>query len=325
LKKSVYIFFLLFLLCFCCETKSQSYFYTTSDDIITRGNVDNCHVDTINNMHGAFDIAITPNGKLYLLSDTLYVVDFDSHMQSKIGALKSLSGNPILGLGLIGVDDNYLLMDVADSLYKINTSTAVGFPIGKTGFYADGDFAFIHDTLYMTGGGNLLQIILNQTKTAINNVINIGPLSKGGFSLFTSFSCNDNRYGLYTIDKNDVYKINRTNANLDYNCSLPSYINASGACSLDDFKLFSNKNDIPNVFTPNNDGVNDIFETSFCNKIIKASVYNRWGTLVFETVNNNNIGWNGNTRSGEYCVEGTYFYIIETNEKIFKGFIQLLR
>jgi gliding motility-associated-like protein len=81
---------------------------------------------------------------------------------------------------------------------------------------------------------------------------------------------------------------------------------------------------IPNVFTPNNDSINDIFIFNTCDKIIKTTIYNRWGNLVFETENNNH-NWDGRTTSGEICTDGTYFYIVKTEEKYFKGFVQLVR
>jgi gliding motility-associated-like protein len=81
---------------------------------------------------------------------------------------------------------------------------------------------------------------------------------------------------------------------------------------------------IPNIFTPNNDSINDQMYFKTCSKIIKTTVYNRWGNLVFET-DKQNRSWDGRTTSGEPCVEGNYFYIIETEEKTHKGFIQLIR
>jgi gliding motility-associated-like protein len=81
---------------------------------------------------------------------------------------------------------------------------------------------------------------------------------------------------------------------------------------------------IPNIFTPNGDSVNDLLCFKTCSKIIKTTIYNRWGNLVFET-DKQNRSWDGRTTSGESCNDGAYFYLIETEEKIFKGFIQLIR
>ncbi len=83
---------------------------------------------------------------------------------------------------------------------------------------------------------------------------------------------------------------------------------------------------IPNVFTPNGDGVNDQFEIRNLNiyKENKISIINRWGNAVFEMKDYNNL-WDGNGLD-----EGTYFYVLEVKNasgdwKAFKGYITLLR
>lgn len=63
-----------------------------------------------------------------------------------------------------------------------------------------------------------------------------------------------------------------------------------------------------NVFTPNNDGKNDVFNFRG-NGIVTSQllVFNRWGELLFES-NDSKIGWNGKTARGVNCPEGTYFW-----------------
>lgn len=79
---------------------------------------------------------------------------------------------------------------------------------------------------------------------------------------------------------------------------------------------------IPNVFTPNKDGYNDDFQLHF--DFTTAVVYNRWGQIVFQSVNNDAI-WDGRTNTGTKVPEGTYYYIITTAEELHKGYVQLLR
>lgn len=65
---------------------------------------------------------------------------------------------------------------------------------------------------------------------------------------------------------------------------------------------------IPNIFTPNNDGFNDQFvaqNLGICDFSIE--IYNRWGNLIF-TSNNPSIAWDGKTRSGGDASSGTYYY-----------------
>lgn len=86
---------------------------------------------------------------------------------------------------------------------------------------------------------------------------------------------------------------------------------------------------IPNAFTPNNDGKNDIFRV-YGTSVIGAEIkiFNQWGALVFETQNNQQ-GWNGTHKNVAQPV-GVYVYVIKirlSNEDTFikKGTIRLIR
>jgi gliding motility-associated-like protein len=85
------------------------------------------------------------------------------------------------------------------------------------------------------------------------------------------------------------------------------------------------KQNIPNIFTPNNDGVNDEFRVELCNNTgFNLTIYNRWGVVVYETNNDAEI-WNGIDKQGKACVEGTYYFVATTSTNKEKGFIQLVR
>lgn len=67
---------------------------------------------------------------------------------------------------------------------------------------------------------------------------------------------------------------------------------------------------VPNVFTPNGDGVNDQFRI-VANNITEynLTVFNRWGDLIFEGIAPE-IVWDGRTFSGEKAPDGNYFYVL---------------
>ena len=68
---------------------------------------------------------------------------------------------------------------------------------------------------------------------------------------------------------------------------------------------------IPNVFTPNGDGSNDVFTVDGVNLAsVKCDIYNRWGQHLYEW-NAVNGFWDGKTTSGGDVPDGTYYYIIE--------------
>lgn len=68
-----------------------------------------------------------------------------------------------------------------------------------------------------------------------------------------------------------------------------------------------------NVFTPDGDGVNDVFSFELKSVSVaefRATVFNRWGNTVFDFTSITD-GWNGETASGRKCRDGVYFYIYE--------------
>jgi gliding motility-associated-like protein len=86
--------------------------------------------------------------------------------------------------------------------------------------------------------------------------------------------------------------------------------------------------EVPNVFTPNGDGVNDALVIpclqNFPNSTI--TIFNRWGDEVFST-NNYQNNWEG-TYNGGFLPDGTYFYILQVNSnpvQNVQGFVELRR
>lgn len=68
---------------------------------------------------------------------------------------------------------------------------------------------------------------------------------------------------------------------------------------------------IPNIFSPNGDGNNDIFGVMARGlETLDAEIYNRWGQKEYEW-HTPNGGWDGYTASGVPAAEGTYYYIIK--------------
>jgi gliding motility-associated-like protein len=79
---------------------------------------------------------------------------------------------------------------------------------------------------------------------------------------------------------------------------------------------------IPNVFTPNSDGKNDAFSITGIAGFPGSSleIYNRWGIMIYSSVNYNN------TWDGEDHAAGTYFYIFTRSDgEIFTGHLSLFR
>ncbi|MBK7409177.1 MAG: gliding motility-associated C-terminal domain-containing protein [Saprospirales bacterium] len=92
--------------------------------------------------------------------------------------------------------------------------------------------------------------------------------------------------------------------------------------------------ELPNAFTPNGDGQNDLYTPypyCFIDRI-DLKIFNRWGDLIFET-QNADINWNGTDQNGKKLPDGTYYYTCEVFEQrvtgviarpeLLSGFIQL--
>jgi gliding motility-associated-like protein len=87
---------------------------------------------------------------------------------------------------------------------------------------------------------------------------------------------------------------------------------------------------MPNVFTPNGDGINDVYTPNAHGmKSLDCTIYDRWGAKIID-MDLNMEYWDGYTTSGLPCTAGTYFYVIkatDVNSKAYslKGSIQLIR
>jgi gliding motility-associated-like protein len=79
---------------------------------------------------------------------------------------------------------------------------------------------------------------------------------------------------------------------------------------------------VPNVFTPNNDGLNDChYVSGVYQKCDEYEIWirNRWGNL-FYTSKNANACWDGNNELGEPAPTGVYYYIIRIKKKNGKAY-----
>ena len=82
---------------------------------------------------------------------------------------------------------------------------------------------------------------------------------------------------------------------------------------------------IPNVFTPNNDSINENLYIANLPENSALIILNRWGTVVFESTAYNN-DWKGQDQDGQALKDGVYTYRLTTlkPEKFF-GFFHLIR
>ena len=92
--------------------------------------------------------------------------------------------------------------------------------------------------------------------------------------------------------------------------------------SLSNTKCFisSPRDYFPNVFTPDGDNLNDLFQFSGSNiKSLQISIFSRWGNKVFYS-DDIDFQWDGkNQNTGEICQQGIYvvkYKLIDSNNSI---------
>ena len=97
---------------------------------------------------------------------------------------------------------------------------------------------------------------------------------------------------------------------------------------------------LPNIFTPNGDGINDNMvpiETLNADmdyivsniEYINIQIYNRWGLLIHVT-DGYIPHWDGRTMNGKICSDGVYYWVfnygdISGGDYTTNGYVQLIR
>lgn len=122
----------------------------------------------------------------------------------------------------------------------------------------------------------------------------------------------------YTVTQPGIYSLAATN-----NCGTTQddVLFTKGIC-----KVY-----VPSGFTPNGDGLNDLFRVTGVEVIseFNLKIFNRWGQIIFET-NDKTKGWDGKLK-GTVLSTGTFVYILKYTEsntglsQTLKGTVTLIR
>ena len=193
-----------------------------------------------------------------------------------------------------GVSSTSSLVVVSSGTYIVSNTNACG----------TGSQTVIVNTSTVSAG-------LNGTPTSGTSPLSVSfsNLSSGA----TTYTWN---YGNGT-SSNGVLPISQTYTTAGvYTVSL-SVTNSNG-CAGSQSILITVKNEdatliVPNIFTPNNDSINDLFYVKATNIVdFNCVIFDRWG-LQFYSWSDLKGGWDGKT-AGKDATDGTYFYIINATD-----------
>lgn len=114
-------------------------------------------------------------------------------------------------------------------------------------------------------------------------------------------------------------------------CTDPAADNYNALATFDDGSCVYPEPEVsaPNVFTPNDDGENDLFELDHLNaEEIELVILNRWGNVMYESTGPNPV-WDGKAGNND-AAPGTYFYKaiargVNGDEVEIHGFVHLYR
>ena len=293
-----------------------------------------CQATLVGNTPTNFiDIAFTPNGRLWgWRGNVLYEIDPENAITTVVGSMPGFGT-----AALVAFNNDTLLGEYQGMLWGIRVSDAFAWPIGQIGYYASGDLTWYQGDLYMTASNaRLIRMRVDADLTTVTNVELVGLLNGGvgnwyGANTISIGPCEDDKI-ILGFDQRSVYTIAPEDATVTLNCEDLFPSGARGATSLGEVsEWIRDVLAMPNIFSPNGDGVNDYFApiTFPAGSSWALEVYNRWGQVVFES-NGVPRGWDGRSLSGIECSDGVYFYRVELSDicgksEVTHGHVTLLR
>ncbi len=182
------------------------------------------------------------------------------------------------------------------------------------------DFVFIPGTLTITKGNQIITFSSFPQKLLVKDKYTLVATSTS--ALPVSFESLDQDFA--TVSGNEVTGVSAGDARI--RAFQAGDLNYNSAEAQVVFEVYSTHQNIMNLFTPNNDGINDYWELPEMDAWGKCDVkvYNRWGQLVFDEKNYSNL-WDG-TSNGKPLPEGPYYFIIDTeNAGVVKGTVNIVR
>ncbi|MDX2190141.1 MAG: choice-of-anchor L domain-containing protein [Bacteroidota bacterium] len=243
--------------------------------------------------YDSIKIKVHPKPKVIATGDTILCAG-NSHILNGFGAKKYVWKN------------NNLTFNTQYSTFDISPSESATYTLTGFNEFNCSSKAFVTIVVNQVESkppfiqyDNLTICDIENTKSTL-----IGP---EGYTYF--WSTNEKSKNI-TVFQEGKYLLRITDKN---KCSLSDSIFIVNEC----FGIYK----LPNIITPNNDGINDKLEIMGLKQNTIVKIYNKWGTLVYETNNYENDWEAQNVVNGVY-----YFSVINPDTKAnINGWVQVIR
>ncbi|MEL6863743.1 MAG: gliding motility-associated C-terminal domain-containing protein [Bacteroidota bacterium] len=278
---------------------------------------------------GSYSLTVTDDQGCSEVAEVL-VDEFSIDLDIEVGAVTCF-GDTDGSIEVLNPEPDWLLS--LDGVNYGNSAALFNIPFGDyTLFVEDGNACLYEESIFVSQPSAPLLIDLpkdtvlelGQALTLSSNNNGIGPLQYN-WSPTLFLNCEDCVQPLSTPTENVVYELMITD---DKGCTATDDMMITVINPLDVF--------IPNAFSPNGDGDNEVFMVFSDNSVEEVEefqVFSRWGALVYSLnnfqPNDPSLGWDG-TFKGELMDTGVFVYyavvrFTDGQSKLFKGDVTLLR
>ncbi len=194
-------------------------------------------------------------------------------------------------------EDGYRMVTSEPGTYSVTVTDGFGcwqsrsFVVDNSQVLVEGDFASASFPVY---GENLVNYEVQFINNSSGNIRSYyWDFGDGNNSLEAAPAHRYQEAGTYTVE---------LTAYDDWGCAT----NSSFQIEILDYFL-----KVPNVFSPNGDGINDHFFPKFLYiETLSFTVMNKWGEILFHTEDLDSQGWDGSYR-GQQAIPGNYVYKID--------------
>ncbi|MFA9212902.1 MAG: gliding motility-associated C-terminal domain-containing protein [Candidatus Methylacidiphilales bacterium] len=240
----------------------------------------------------------------------------------------SCTGNQVLAKVLVNRPNFLINYPLAAC---INDSVTLTAGNGDKYLWSTGDIAssikvkILRDTIFSVKisentCSNITDSFYMKIKAISNPVVAFTPTEQDFYkdkSVYFQYLGDNKDKVFWIFDKSTVNKIFAQNANIIFTDTGQTEIKLTATnifgCKDSLTKTINIKDEdifMPNAFTPNNDGLNDLFmPVGHGIKSLKMTIYNRWGEEIFVS-NSMQEGWNG-THKNTLLTPDVFVYIIE--------------